>query len=581
LTPLRDIVDDTRSDLTCRRISQWLARCVEHHDTCNAKANFTPTRVIAVGSSGDNQVRLMNAVPKQPYAALSYCWGSDLDGVVITNTWNFQRHCISIVLNSLAATIQDAIFVCRGLGIHFLWVDALCIIQDDGNDWLRESARMRLVYSNAYLTIVAHNAAPSKEGFLGKQFFGQPSWQRRFCSNRARLQRKYHLRVGIVPFSLEMWQEFSKVEERGWTLQECILSPRLVHFTGLELVWECEQGPSLCECGHMMACGAAGQPTKTQFSQYGIDNITNQSWMRLVGDFTSRNLSRQSDRLIALSGLAEMVYARTNKTRTYLAGLWSSNLQEQLLWHSYNTQRSRPSPPTAPSWSWASLGTPIIWEGPWMELGLSQVEVHYGECFCNLLVQSNAFGAVTSGELAIEGFVQAVCVVTVEAPNSASSDAQESGLTFLGAPNGVRIFVFSDLSHAIDIQSADPRAQCWRGHCSSDGDGWCGKCRLSPEKWQEGRYYCLQVVANPIVGITVGTNFSGGPPIEELQFYFLLLERFSGSEDIFERVGMAGSECIDPRSWGPSQRSKSRKDKSGEDILPFFPDAEWKKIRIV
>ncbi|KAH7111152.1 heterokaryon incompatibility, partial [Dactylonectria estremocensis] len=80
------------------------------------------------------------------YVALSYCWGSDLSGVVTTLSSNVEPHLQGIAVNSLPQIIQDAVRVYRELGLRYLWVDSLCIIQDDRKDWAQEVDRMRKVY---------------------------------------------------------------------------------------------------------------------------------------------------------------------------------------------------------------------------------------------------------------------------------------------------------------------------------------------------------------------------------------------------------------------------------------------------
>ncbi len=144
-----------------------------------------PRRVIDVSGKKDDVVRLLDSeISKDPlrtpapYAALSYCWGLDQKAFYKTTKSNFEEHRRGILLSSLPKTLQDAVLVCRRLHIHFLWVDALCIIQGDVDDWRRESAQMHSVYASSHVTIAAHAGASCSDGFLGEQAFGQPHWQR-------------------------------------------------------------------------------------------------------------------------------------------------------------------------------------------------------------------------------------------------------------------------------------------------------------------------------------------------------------------------------------------------------------------
>jgi len=99
------------------------------------------------------------------YAALSYCWGDSLP--LETTTTNLQAHESAIGFEKLPQTLQDAVMVVRYLGIRYVWIDCLCILQDSKADWEREAARMADIYSNAYLTLAASRAKHCGEGFLG------------------------------------------------------------------------------------------------------------------------------------------------------------------------------------------------------------------------------------------------------------------------------------------------------------------------------------------------------------------------------------------------------------------------------
>jgi heterokaryon incompatibility protein (HET) len=101
------------------------------------------------------------------YIALSYCWGSVSAYKTTVNTKN--DHMSGINFDCLPRTIQDTIVLTRYLGLQYLWIDCLCIVQDDREDWERESYRMGSVYQNSYLTIAASRAKDCSEGFLGKR----------------------------------------------------------------------------------------------------------------------------------------------------------------------------------------------------------------------------------------------------------------------------------------------------------------------------------------------------------------------------------------------------------------------------
>lgn len=127
--------------------------------------------------------------------------------------------------------MRDAITVCQGLGIRYFWIDALCIIQDGEAGWQRESARMLDVYASSHITIAAHSAASCHDGFLGKQALCQPRWQR---SIQVDIDESKYLEF-FLSEEKEHWSP-SPLMDRGWTLQEDILSRRIIHYTGKELL---------------------------------------------------------------------------------------------------------------------------------------------------------------------------------------------------------------------------------------------------------------------------------------------------------------------------------------------------------
>lgn len=181
------IIAHSGSDEAFGRVSHWLQDCLAHHEDCRAaQQTFMPTRVLDIGSvSVDGKVTLVADTShlRSPYACLSYCWGTDLRGVVTTRKANFEKHKGGISLSTLPRTVQDVARVSERLGIRYLWIDALCIIQDDQKDWVRESVQMREVYSNSQITIAAHCARSCKQGFLGPQSHGHPTWEREFRSS--------------------------------------------------------------------------------------------------------------------------------------------------------------------------------------------------------------------------------------------------------------------------------------------------------------------------------------------------------------------------------------------------------------
>lgn len=151
-------------------IYDWLAECISNHANCSDVGAYLPTRVIDVGSADElstSCVRLVQPRELQgrtaAYTALSRCWGP-VSNLVKTTRENLPIHLRGLAFNLLPKTYRDAITVTRKLKIQYLWIDSLCIVQDDTVDWQREAANMALVYSHAHLTIAAASAADSTGG---------------------------------------------------------------------------------------------------------------------------------------------------------------------------------------------------------------------------------------------------------------------------------------------------------------------------------------------------------------------------------------------------------------------------------
>jgi hypothetical protein len=147
----------------------WLETCKQGHDECKGdESSQLSTRVLDI--SGD-QVRLYEAQGEYgQYLTLSYCWGKAQ--IITTTTETKQERMKEISWSSLSKTFRDAVIVSRHLGFRYLWIDSLCIIQDDKQDWEREAARMALIYKGSQLTIAVTSSKDGSEGCFGKRFEG-------------------------------------------------------------------------------------------------------------------------------------------------------------------------------------------------------------------------------------------------------------------------------------------------------------------------------------------------------------------------------------------------------------------------
>lgn len=339
--------------------AKWVEECVRtHQGTClGISEPSLPTRVLNIGSKpSDIRLEVSNGSIGR-YTCLSHCWGGAQP--LKTTKDNFEDHLVSIPWDTIPKTFQEAIKFNWHLGIRYVWIDSLCIIQGDGDDWARESTKMCDVYGNGYLTIAASSAPDSTQGLflqetwdlLSLRISGTGTQNTGIFGHRAFPD---HPRMETAPDieENEHWPLF----ERGWVLQERLMSPRVVHFFKHEVAWECGQR-TLCRCGGI-------NPTKKSdyhqaLTQSDMSALAVQ-WQQLVQVYSCLHLSFQSDKLPALSGLAKQMAAKRPGAR-YLAGLWSDSLETDLLWTRWSLRGRRsetdrlPMVVRVPSWSWAKL----------------------------------------------------------------------------------------------------------------------------------------------------------------------------------------------------------------------------------
>ncbi|KAL6408690.1 heterokaryon incompatibility protein [Ilyonectria robusta] len=400
-------------------------------------------------------------------------------------------------------TIQDAVTICRQLGVKFLWIDALCIIQGDDSEWNRESPKIAGIFANAILTIAADSADGVEKGFLDHLTPAS-------CTDD-------DVNGGIhqCPSPLS-WNE--PLNRRAWSLAEVIFSNRIVHYTSLEMVWECNETRTW-ECGHSLAVENDDEDSFRIFRNLSLPNPPTRDdlyckWTIVIRQFTRRQINshgrqdRDSARLTALARVArrfsEIMKKLSDVEDEYLAGIWKGDLSRSLLWSvdtdfcsgelGQHQQWRRPQQPRAPSWSWAAV------EGPATVQRVSdfQTEVHFETVIVRPANPDDPFGAVTSGELVVRGRV--VHNLHVKLQNH-------------------------DPANNID-------AQIWHVHVNIHGESskFLADVPLDGVK----QFHTLSCVY-------FGNGQIGGSSTEEQQPYhaFLLLQPISGAESTFQRVGIS------------------------------------------
>ncbi|KAJ3580071.1 hypothetical protein NPX13_g496 [Xylaria arbuscula] len=380
-------------------VKAWVTECVNGHDDCKGKRETDlPSRFLEIGENDTDVVRVETSAKGQKgtYACLSHCWGGKNTCMLTTSTG--EQFSKSIPKSLLPRVFSDAIGVCRRLGIKKLWIDSLCIQQDSKEDWEKESRKMGQYYSNCVVCIAATNSSNSA-GTLELTKYpddvvvrskGQDPVTGPFC-------------LLAIPSELLEIRHFARGPQRtqpptfplmtrAWVMQERWLSPRTLHFCGVEIVFECAK-MTVCECGRASQDITneleakhhkfLRSTTSSKISQLR-ENIDRYTWPDIVTNYSALDLSHPTDHLVALSGLAsikEYRYIRYDRAEApiprYLAGLWRDHLANQLAWYvgetllvatsnrtmSDSTERvaaPRPKPQEylAPSWSWASVEDP-------------------------------------------------------------------------------------------------------------------------------------------------------------------------------------------------------------------------------
>ena len=211
---------ETSAETTFETIKSWIEQCVSNHSRCRSiirdvgVASWYPKRMLDLNN---DLVILRENIQTQRYACLSHCWGP-VDDVIKSTVDTLDEFMVQIPWSRLTRTFQDAVDICRRLGIFFLWVDSLCIVQDSDDDWKEQAAKMADIYENAFVTLAATKAQDSSSGLYSQtdpEFFA--SVVPGYCDVYIRQERpKYPTHWGERDRS-KAWPLLN----RGWVYQKC------------------------------------------------------------------------------------------------------------------------------------------------------------------------------------------------------------------------------------------------------------------------------------------------------------------------------------------------------------------------
>ncbi|KAK1977645.1 heterokaryon incompatibility protein-domain-containing protein [Colletotrichum cereale] len=348
----------------------WLRNCDSYHQDCRlTRESSLPTRLIDVGPTGSPVLRLVETAGGIPgdtrYIALSHRWGdSKKHRPFCTRLKDNNGHDIesfkrSIPFQDVPQTFKDAFEATRRLGIRYLWIDSVCIVQGEGGDFSSEAKRMEDVFSSAYCVLAASRASNQRDGFLRNR----EREQRRFIT----IPQKHSTSIYVC----EMMDDFGRhvldgdLNRRGWVLQERALAQRTIYFTDAQTYFECGQGvrcETLAKMQNTMAefLGDPNFPTKAMKENSRAMKI--RYFQDLYRRYSRLEFTRIYDRPVAIAGLESRLRKAYWTKGGY--GIFDDRpghglFHRSLLWHRGEEEKtlkpidfSSSLLSAAPTWSW-------------------------------------------------------------------------------------------------------------------------------------------------------------------------------------------------------------------------------------
>ncbi|KAK7938088.1 heterokaryon incompatibility protein-domain-containing protein [Apiospora aurea] len=372
MVPDKEFPRTAGSPSTLNFIQYQLNNCIHSHEKCreylsqiSQGVTSWPSRVLEIQPT-TSQIRLVQFELEmaQRYVAVSYCWGPKRPPLKAeSSTLRSLREGIS--WSDLPKTLHDAVALTAKIGYKWIWIDSMCIVQDDEQDWDREAAKMSTVYRHALVTIIASSAACCNEGFLEKArkpsvLLGEvTAEQDKSVEVRGRILYDWgHHRGGPQSHDSHYTKWLDPVDFRGWTLQERVLSTRHLCFTSGEVQFSCHESRA-CECGQQL------------FGDMYIATDPEEQWFSTVQEYSRRNLTKQSDVTIAFKGIQHMIATKIQEatcvTMVWLQPVMTPFTARSLLWYRYGYEQVPPYFPkdlNMPSYSWTSLKGEFIHSSP-------------------------------------------------------------------------------------------------------------------------------------------------------------------------------------------------------------------------
>ncbi|KAI0549730.1 heterokaryon incompatibility protein-domain-containing protein [Xylaria curta] len=371
-----EIWDSTSCVSAIRTALSWLQHCRHQHPRCGRYSagakTWRPSRLIDLGPQDSSHWKLIHTMfdpssSGDPYIALSYRWGPSPRLLLLFSSMDeFQ---LGKPIEDLPKTFRDLTVIARKFRIQYIWIDALCILQDWEEDWNMQALTMRQVYAHAAFTVAASASADEDGGLFRRR---DPS---SVFPSIVKLLSCTSIPNTFRIFERDYWDRnvlAGPLHKRGWVFQERYLSPRVLYFTKTQIFWECfeeakcEGFPKeipfhfsdknfstlwdFAEANEMPSLNHPNNKIVMPIAVYSV-------WRDLVQKYSQCSLTKASDKFPAFAGIARLFQEITGDV--YLAGLWKSRFLEGLDWRVTEPVSKASSEYRAPSWSWASVDGPF------------------------------------------------------------------------------------------------------------------------------------------------------------------------------------------------------------------------------
>ncbi|KPM41471.1 hypothetical protein AK830_g5097 [Neonectria ditissima] len=425
LINMEPLASSDQSNTVWEGIKWWLSECTSEHDECRSHRDksWKPSRLLHLGTpSQPMEIKLVegkSTPDTAEYLTLSHCWGTVTPLRLTTDTIEtFQS---SIPIDNLPKTFLDACKTTRGLGYEYLWIDSLCIVQDDSANWAFEAGRMSSVYGNSFLTLAATAANDANQGLFCPSDQRDPtSWL------PVRIRRDWGAQFAGDFYACDYRDWWTKLDNsplnrRGWAFQERMLAPRVLHLGLEQVAFEC---PAMSACERLPfgnlgrvdgQMGGPGSKVKRFMAEagenerkLGVDDILRQ-WNEMVRNYSHGQFGIETDKMVALTGVVDSFASlfhrhlkqisekpqegvtpdngdalkqkpnnveesdKPKQETLFVGGLWRPQMEMQLAWRATSKVQSqqlsgiappgfgrRPQTYVAPTWSWCSLNDTLV-----------------------------------------------------------------------------------------------------------------------------------------------------------------------------------------------------------------------------